>query len=165
MTERGAKERLADYLRTLAGAVIAFWILSALVALFHVRPVYTLAAFGLFYSLQATYYRFRLSVDAGYRIPDCGCAGRAADGSEIVLRSRESALIGVPNSVLGAVLYPALALLTRAGHTGSALLLAFLALAASAYLARVMITRIGALCFICVNVAALNLLLVWQLVR
>jgi uncharacterized membrane protein len=159
------KGLLPEYLKALIGSVIAFWILSALLSLLHARPLYTLAAFGLFYSLQATYYKVRLAADPDFRIPGCGCRGGGADDSEAVLRSGESAILGVPNSVLGAVLYPALVLLAATGHADAALALAILALAASAWLARVMIVRIRGLCLTCINIAALNLLLLWQLLR
>src|SRR5690349_13161835 len=159
-------EELRDLLQMLLGALVAFWVLSWLLGFVPgVRTVYVLAAFGFLFSVQAAYYRRRLSLDPAYTIPRCKCGGRRRDDTEAVLRSRESALLGIPNAVFGIALYAALPVLVHFGHAGIAALAAGLAVVASAYLGYVMVVRIASICPNCVNVAALNLLLLVQLLR
>jgi len=157
---------LREFLKTLLASAIGFWIIVSLLAyFFHATPVYTLIAFGLFFSLQATYHKYKLSVDPAYKIPRCGCGGARNDATETVLRSRESAILKVPNSAIGAALYAALLVLIAAGYASAATLMAVLAVMVSVYLAYVMVARIAALCSNCINIFALNLLIVWQLLR
>jgi uncharacterized membrane protein len=162
----GIPALLPEFLKTLLGTLLAFLIITSLLSyFFHAQPVYTLAAFGLLYSLQATYYKYKLSVDPGYKIPHCKCAGAGKDSTEIVLRSRESAFLRIPNSAFGALLYAALVPLVYTDYVGAAILLAILALLASTYLAYVMVVRIGGLCSNCINVFTVNVLILWQLLR
>jgi uncharacterized membrane protein len=157
---------LPEFLKMLLGSLIGFWIITALLAYIpHARPLYTLPLFGLLFSLQATYYKYRLARDPGYKIPKCRCPGRENDNTEAVLRSRESSILRLPNSVLGVVVYVALLILVHWKHTDAAMWLAVAALLASAYLSYVMVVRIRSLCANCVNVAALNVLMLWHLVR
>jgi uncharacterized membrane protein len=51
------------------------------------------------------------------------------------------------------------------GHIELARSLAILAVLASAYLSYAMVVKIGGLCVNCISVAALNLLILWNLVR
>src|SRR5918994_801160 len=89
---------LPDFLQMLVGTLIAFWILAAVSSYFaDVKPLYTLSVLGLLYSLQVTYYKIRLAADPTFTVPKCRCAGRASDQTEIVLRCRESAVLGIPN--------------------------------------------------------------------
>jgi uncharacterized membrane protein len=154
----------AEFLKLIGGALLGFWLIARLLSLLGVNPVYTLVTFGLVYSLQSTYHKHMLSKDASFEIPRCACAGGSSDESEAVLRSRHSTLWGIPNSVLGALLYCAIPGLMAAGQVGVAGVLAVGALAFSAYLSYVMVFRLGSLCTNCINVAALNALLVLQLV-
>lgn len=157
---------LPDFLKMLMGSLIGFWVIVTLLAYIpHANPLYTLPAFGLLFSLQAAYYKYRLSVDPGYKIPKCRCAGRGDDNTEAVLKSRQSAILRIPNSVLGVAVYIALFLSVYLGHTGTAMSLAIVAVLASGYLSYVMVVKIAGLCVNCVNVAALNLLILWQLLR
>lgn len=55
--------------------------------------------------LHVTYYKIRLSVEPNYTVPKCRCTGRESDKTEVVLRSRESAILGIPNSILATLLY------------------------------------------------------------
>jgi uncharacterized membrane protein len=156
---------LPAFAEMLLGALIVFLILAALLSYFaDVKPLYTLSALGLVYSLQLTYYKIRLSADPTYMLPKCRCPGRASDKTEIVLRSRESAILGTPNSVLSALLYAAVFAFVYSGHEGAAVPLGILAAIGSLYLSYVMIVRLASLCPTCVNVAAVNALIVWQLV-
>lgn len=157
---------LPEYLKLVLGALIAFWVIARLLAFIPgVTPVYALVGFGLFYSLQTTYYKVKLSSDPGYRIPRCRCAGQRYDDTEAVLRSRESALLKIPNAVLGSALYVALAVLIHLNHGNAAIALGAVAVLLSAYLGYVMVVKITSLCPNCVNVAALNVLVLWELVR
>ena len=157
---------LPEFLKMLLGSLIGFWIITALLAYIpHAQPLYTLPLFGLLFSLQATYYKYRLARDPGYKIPKCRCPGRENDNTEAILRSRESSILRLPNSILGVVVYVALLILVHWKHTDAAMWLAVAALLASAYLSYVMVARIRSLCANCVNVAALNVLMLWHLVR
>jgi uncharacterized membrane protein len=156
----------AEYLRVLAGALLCFGIAAELVLhLTDIPPVYVLVGLGLVYSVQITHHRYRLAVDPGHEIRGCACFDTATGDTAAVLRSRESALLGVPNSVVGAVLYAALALAVYLDQSGVAIGLAAVAILGSAYLSYVMIVRLASLCPLCINVAALNVLLVVYLVR
>jgi uncharacterized membrane protein len=157
---------LPEYLKMVTGSVLGFWIIATVLEyLFHAKPLYLLPVFGLIYSMQTIYYKHRLSVDPGYKIPRCRCAGRGSDDTEIVLQSRESAILGIPNSVLGAVYYPVLLLLVSVNHTDTAMGMATGAVLVSLYLSYVMVARIAKLCVNCINLAALNGLILWQFLR
>jgi uncharacterized membrane protein len=58
-----------------------------------------------------------------------------------------------------------LLLLARSGQLGTAVWVAAAALAVSMWLAFVMVSRIRALCSLCISTCAVNILLVWYLVR
>ncbi len=157
---------LPEFIKTLCGAVIGFWIVTALLThFFHAKPLYALSTLGLLYSLQSAFHSYKLAADPSYTIPKCGCAGAGKDASELVLRSKQSAILRVPNSVLGATLYLIMLMLVYQGHHGAATLTAVLAVLASAYLAYVMVAKLAALCSNCINVAALNLLILWEVLR
>ena len=162
----GVPALLPDYAKALLGSALGFWIIAWVLShALHAKPLYTLLTFGFFYSAQAAYYTYRLSVDPTFRIPRCGCAGAGRDDSEVVLRSRQSTMWRIPNAALGVVTYSVLAVLAFQGHLAVATVVAALAVAASAYLGYVMVVRLSALCSTCVNIAAVNLMLLWQLVR
>jgi len=155
---------LHEFLQTFGGALLGFFIVAELLAYFaDVKPLYTLSALGTLYSMQATYYKYKLSVDPAYIVPKCKCAGLGNDKTDVVLRSSESAIFGVPNSVLATLLYPTLFVLVYSGHEQAALPIGLLGVVGSAYLSYVMVVRLASLCSICVNVAALNVLILWQL--
>ncbi len=157
---------LPEFLKVATASLIGLWIIAELLA--HIsgpRPLYTLTVLGLVYSLQVTYYRYRLSADSGYRIPKCNCAGGGNGDTETVLRSRHGAVLRIPNSVLGAALYSALFVFVYVNDRDAALLLAILAVLGSLYLSYAMVVKITSLCATCINVAALNVLILLQLVR
>jgi uncharacterized membrane protein len=116
------------------------------------------------YSLQSTYYKYRLSTDPEFAIPSCRCASKRLEGTETVLRSRQSAILGVPNSLVAVAVYSAIALAAVIGDGRIALALAIVAVLASSYLSYVMLAKIRSLCSLCINIAALNVLILWQLV-
>ncbi|MEO8564124.1 MAG: vitamin K epoxide reductase family protein [bacterium] len=156
---------LPEYAKVLLGSALGLWIITWMLShVAHAAPLYTLTAFGFFYSAQASYYTYRLSVDPAFRIPRCGCAGATKDDSEVVLRSGGSGVLKVPSAALGAVLYAALAVLAHQGDLRAATGVAMLAVSVSAYLGYLMVVRISALCSTCINVASVNLLILWQLV-
>ena len=155
-------DTLQEFLKMLAGSLLGFWLISKLLAYaLHIRPLYMFGALGLIYSLQATYYKYRLAANPDYKIPRCRCAGRRNDDAELVLRSQESALLQIPNSLLGAIFYVTLMVVLYFGQPGSALLLATAAIAVSGYLSYVMVIRIRGLCVNCINVVALNVLILF----
>lgn len=155
-----------EFLKLATAALIGYWIVTELLAYVGgPRPLYTLTALALVYSLQATYYKYRLSVDPGFRIPNCNCAGSRKDDTETVLRSSQSAILRIPNSVLGSLLYSALLVLVYLNERDAAMQLAIVALLASLYLSYVMVVKIASLCATCISVAALNVLILLQLLR
>jgi uncharacterized membrane protein len=157
---------LPEFIKMMIGSLLAFWIIGKLLEyIFHARPLYTFAVFGFIYSVQATYYKYRLAVDPGYKIPKCRCAGLRDDNTEEVLKSRESAILKVPNSMLGAVFYSTLLVLVYLKHTDAVRLVASVALVVSAYLSYAMVVKIRALCVNCISVGALNVLILLQALR
>jgi uncharacterized membrane protein len=155
---------LREFLKTLLGSVLGFWIISGLLAyVFGATPLYSFVAFGFVFSLQATYYKYRLFLDPEYKIPKCGCASAGKDATEVVLQSRESAILKIPNSALGCLLYAGLAVLIYAEYSRAAMLITALAVIVNSYLGYVMIVRLAGLCSICINIFALNMLILWQL--
>jgi len=153
-----------EFLRMWLGSLAAFWIVAKLLDyLPHVKSEIVLLLFGLFFSMQATYYKYKLSRDPNYKIPKCGaCSGRKDDNTETVLRSGASALLGIPNPWLGVGFYVALLVITFMRYPAAAIYLAGAGIVASAWLSYVMVAKIKALCALCVNTAALNLLIFLQ---
>jgi uncharacterized membrane protein len=157
---------LPDYLSMLLASVLGFGIVAELLRRFaHVDPLYLLPAIGLVYSAQTAYYKAMLTGDPAFSIPKCRCAGAANDKTEVVLRSKESAILGIPNFMLGIVLYATLVAMVSLHHYTAAEVLAVVGVLASAYLGYVMVVRITSLCSTCVSIAALNVLILVQILR
>jgi uncharacterized membrane protein len=156
---------VAEYLKQLGASVVGFWVLTALLASISPADVlYTLPALGLLFSAQATIYKVKLAKDPAFKIPSCGCGGNRTDDTAAVLRSRQSMILGVPNSVFAILLYVALIAAIAGGRAETASVLAVAAVVTSAYLGYVMVFRLASLCVLCVNVAALNVLILAYLV-
>ena len=167
---RNAARRLPpafrDFARMLAAAVVGFGILSELLAwLTPIEPLPALAALALLFSAQATSYAVKLARDPDYEVPGCGCGTSVNDDSTAVLRSPQSRILGVPVSAYGALLYTALVAAVFADLRAATVVLALAAALASLYLGYVMVARLASVCTLCVNVAALNVLILLQLVR
>ena len=156
-------ELLPEFLKVLLGSMIGFWLIAAALSLFGAQPLYTYAAMGIMFSLQAAHYRRQLARDPDFRVRRCNCAGARRDSTEDVLKSSASTILGMPNSTLAVMLYGGLLALLQAGYAGAALSASILALLVSSYLAWVMITRVRGLCSTCINITALNCLILWQL--
>ncbi len=154
-----------EFLKMWLGALAAFWIISGTLSyLPHVNAEIVLLLFGVLFSIQATYYKYRLSRDPNYKIPKCGkCSGRGNDKTEAVLRSRNSALLRIPNSWLGIGFYLALLVMAFMKDPGAAIYLAGAGVLASGFLSYVMIAKDKALCALCINTAAVNLLIFLQI--
>lgn len=151
---------LREFLEMMIGSVLGFLIIGKLLEYaLHINPLYTFLVFGLLYSIQATYYKYRLSVDPNYKIPKCRCASRRNDNMETVLRSRESAILGIPNSVLATVFYSTVLIVSYFRQIDIAILAAIVAFCGSVYLSYVMVGKIGSLCENCINISALNILI------
>ena len=154
---------LPEFLKMLLGAVIGFAIVAELLRRFAgVDPLYLLPAVGLLYSLQTAYYKVRLAVDPDFKIPKCRCSVAANDRTELVLRSNQSAILGIPYAVLGVGLYATLLVLVALHQRAAAEALAVAGGLGSVYLGYVMVARIAGLCPICVSIAALNVLILAQ---
>ncbi len=156
---------LPDYLKMFAGSALGFWIIAWFIALAGVPSTWTYLAFGLMYAGQATWYGHKLAEDPTFTIPKCGCAAGAKDDAETVLNSKSSRLLGVPNAVWALLLYAGIAAFLIGNQPLEARIAAAVAVIASAALAVVMTVRLRALCTTCVNMAAINVLLLWQLMR
>lgn len=155
---------LPEFLKAVLGATLGFWLLAvALAYFFEARPLYTYAVLAIVFSLQATYYKRQLTRNPDFRVRRCHCPGARKDSTEHVLKSGASTIFGIPNSALAAALYGVLLVLLYGGYAGAALLVSALAVLVSGYLAYVMIARVKGLCSTCVNIAALNCLILWQL--
>jgi len=153
-----------EFLETLLGSLIGFLVIAELLAhLAHVNAIYTVSVFGLFYSLQSTYYKYKITVDPEFKIPSCRCARPTVDGTEGVLQSRYSAILGVPSSAFAAAFFSAVLILTAIADSRRALPLAIVAVVASIYLSYVMLVKIRSLCATCINIATLSALILWLL--
>jgi len=153
-----------ELLGALLGSLVGFLVIAELLA--HaagVSQIYTFSAFGLVYSLQSTYYKYRLTVDPGFTIPSCRCARGGADGTAGVLKSRYSATLGIPNSVYAAAFFVAVPVLAGVAGSRAGLPLAVAAVAASICLSYIMLAKIRSLCATCISMAALSALILWQL--
>ena len=159
-------ELLPDYCRMLFGSTIGLAIGAWLLQRFaHLDPRYVLPSIGFVYSAQAASYKLKLARGPDFKVPNCGCAGGANDRTEAVLLSRHSTILGIPNVAVGIALYAAVVVLVHQHHVRYAATLAIVGLLGSAYPGYVMIVKIGGLCSTCVNIAAVNVLLVVHLVR
>jgi uncharacterized membrane protein len=153
-----------EFLGALLAALVGFVVIAELLAhVAGVSEIYTFSAFGLVYSLQSTYYKYKLTADPGFKIPSCRCARRNADGTEGVLRSSYSTTLGIPNSVYAVAFFVAVPTLAAVAGSRAALPLAVVAIAASSYLSYIMLAKVRSLCTTCVSIAALSALILWQL--
>ena len=163
---RRLPQPLREYLRMLAAAAVGFGVIAALLAwLTPVEPLHSLPALALLFSAQATSYAVRLARDPDFEVPGCGCGTSVNDDSTTVLRSPQSRALGIPISAYGVLLYAGLLTAVVADVPAVAVALALAAGLASLSLGFVMVARLASVCTLCVNVAALNLLILLQLVR
>lgn len=163
---RRLPQALRDFVRMLAAAAVGFGILAELLAwLTPLEPLPALAALALLFSVQATSYAVKLARDPDYEVPGCGCGTSVNDDSTAVLRSTHSRVFGIPISAYGVLLYTGLLAAVLADLPVATVVLALTAGIASLYLGYVMVARLASVCTLCVNVAALNLLILVQLLR
>jgi uncharacterized membrane protein len=150
-----------DLARMMSGALLAFWLIGYLLSVVAgVEPLFVYLLLALIYSAQSTYYKYRLAANPDYKIPKCGCAKtpRSVD-AERVLKSTEGQLLSrFPNSLLAAVFYSVMLTLACGGQLFAVGSLVLSACLFSAYLGHVMVARIGSLCTNCINIGALNVL-------
>jgi uncharacterized membrane protein len=155
-----------DFARMSLGALIAFWLAGFVLSwAFAIEPLFVYLLFGLFYSAQSAYYRYRLGVDPNFRIPSCGCAKtpRTVDTEKVLKSTQGELLPWVSNALLATMLYAMLLALAWDRQLLAAGTLAAAACLFGAYLGYVMVFKIGSLCVNCINIAALNLLVVARL--
>ena len=153
-----------EFVKVLLGSMLGFWLIAAALSYFvPAQKLYTYVLLAIVFSLQATYYKRQLGKNPDFKIRRCNCGGARKDSSENVLTSGASTILGIPNSVLAVALYSVLLVLFYAGLAREALLLSAAAVLVSGYLAYVMIARVKGLCSTCINIAALNCLILWQL--
>jgi len=156
-----------DFAGMMLGALLAFWLAARLLSwAFGVDPLLVYLPLGLLFSAQSAYYKYRLTVDPNYKIPRCGCAKtpRSVD-AEKVLASKEGELLPwIPNALIAVLIYALLLTLAWGGHLPAVGALAAAACLFGAYLAYAMLFRIGSLCSNCINIAALNVLVLARIV-
>ena len=163
---RRVPQALRDYVQLLAAAAVGFGALTALLAwLTPVDPLLALAALALLFSAQATSHAVKLARDPDYEVPGCGCGASVNDDSTAVLRSPQSRIRGIPISAFAVLVYTGLVVAVVADLGAATVVLAVAAGLASVYLGYVMVARLASVCTLCLNVAALNLLILLQLVR
>lgn len=156
---------LGELLTMTVASLIGYWLLAYGLSFAGVASLYTLVGFAALYAAQATYYKVRLAVDPGFRIPSCNCSRARFDDSASVLGSPYSSIAGVPTSVLALPAYAGILVVWRLGHDAAAIGLAAALVLAGIVLGYVMVARIASLCTTCVNIAALNVLILLELVR
>jgi uncharacterized membrane protein len=150
----------AEFATAMGAALLGAFVLSLLLgSVAGIAPMFTLVALGLMYSAQATYHQYRLHIDPDYKVPRCRCAGGRRDDTETVLRDRASSFAGIPNSALSILGYLAVLGLMITHHPAAVLPLAVGVALLSGYLSYVMVFRIRALCNTCINLCALNFLI------
>ena len=154
-----------EFGRAITAALIGCWIISLLLhATVGLDPLFTLAALGLVYSGQASYHKYRLATDPGYKVPRCRCANRLHDRTETVLQSGASSLAGIPNSLLATLVYAAAIGLWASGHRAAIAPIAGVSALVGLYLSYVMVFRIRGLCSTCISLCALNILILLEVV-
>jgi uncharacterized membrane protein len=155
-----------DFARMIVGALLAFWLIAYLLsAAAGVEPLSVYLLLALVFSAQSTYYKYRLAANPDYKIPKCRCAKTPPSvDAEKVLKSTQGELLSrVPNALLAAIFYALMLALAYGGHLFAVGSLALAACLFSAYLGYVMVSRIGSLCANCVNIGALNVLILCRL--
>lgn len=161
---RRASDLLLEFLKLLVASILGLGIIAELIGYFSgVNPLYILAGFGLFYSLQATYYKYRLARDPNYKVPRCQCADHRYDDTEAVLRSDKGVFRRIPTSATGILLYAAILVLVYFHGVMAAFLLAALGVSVSVYLGYQMLVGTSRLCGLCINIMALNLLVLGRM--
>jgi uncharacterized membrane protein len=149
-----------DFAKITSGALLAFWLIGYLLSAAGIEPLLVYLLLAFFYSVQSTYYKYRLAADPDYKLPKCQCAETPHSvDTEKVLKSTEGELLSwVPNSLLAAIFYAAVLTLACDHQLFAVGSLALAACLFSAYLGYVMVYRIGGLCANCINIGALNVL-------
>jgi uncharacterized membrane protein len=126
-----------------------------------VNTIYIFAGLGVLYSAQATLYKYRMYADPEYVPPKCKCGNKPTINVKAVLQSEDSSLfLGIPNSIFGIGFYPLIAYLTYIGYTSPVIALLVIACTLSLYLGYKMVYTVGSLCTLCVNIYAINILLI-----
>jgi len=126
-----------------------------------INTIHVYVGLGILYSLQATFYKYKMLKDPEYVPPKCKCGNKPTINTKTVLESDESSLFfGIPNSIFGIGLYPLIGYLTYLQFESAVIGMLVIAATISFYLAYKMIYDIGSLCSLCINVYAVNVLLV-----
>ena len=116
--------------------------------------IYPIAALGFVLSLYGLYIERtaregkRFACDIGKNV-SCTKA----------FTSKEGHLVGIPNSILGIVFYPLVAVLELLSRTDLIYPFAFLAAAGSVYLAYISLIRHRNICLVCTAIYAINVVL------
>jgi uncharacterized membrane protein len=147
---------LIDLLKEFSGAMFIFFLFSRLSLYFNLSPLHLYSFLGVFYSMQATVYKYRMNKDPNYKIPKCKCATRPSLDTQKVLGSKESIMMfNIPNSIFG-TLYYLLILLLNVLNSFLLFPIALLGFLSNFYFGYVMVFNIKSLCSICINIYAIN---------
>jgi uncharacterized membrane protein len=121
---------------------------------------YMFAGLGIIYSIQATVYKYRMMKDPNYVPPKCKCGNKPTVNMKNVLNSKESSLFfGIPNSIFGVGFYALTTYLYWIHRDDIVTALLVVSCNFSLYLGWIMVHRIGSLCALCINIYAINILM------
>ena len=132
---------------------------------FGLPAIYSYCAVGAYCAIQATYFKWRMSVDPSYK-PDCNCAsddsGQLLNGVLTVLEHKKGTLLfNVPNSVFG-ILYYLFMIVLFAVNISYGIefisLLNIISVVGSTYLWFVMVTEVKSICILCTTIHVVNFL-------
>ena len=113
-----------------------------------------LSFIGFCVSLYAYFIGQNLKKDPSYK-PACNISDTISCTKPI--EGPYGTLLGFSNSILGLIYYPLMVLLVLFGNNASLLLLATGSLMLTLYLAYVLLSKIKALCLICLTIYAVNI--------
>jgi hypothetical protein len=154
-------EIAAEYVKAMLAAMAAFWLIDrGLHSAFGVDAIMCYALFGVVYTLQSSYYSYRLRRDPNFKIPRCACAKHSRhENSEQVLTTATGLIRSMPVSLPAALFY-VLLLTPWTRHYPTALpIVAVTACLVTLRLGYLMVFRIRSLCSNCISVGALNWLI------
>ncbi len=150
-----------EYVKATLAAVAAFWlIVRGLHWAFGVDAIVCYALFGMIYTLQSSYYSYRLLRDPNFRIPRCACAKRSLhENSEQVLTTTTGLIRWMPVTLPAALFYGLLLTPWTRHYPTTLPVVAATVCLLTLRLGYLMVFRIRSLCSNCISLGALNWLI------
>jgi uncharacterized membrane protein len=155
---------VTDFLKEITGALFIIYFFFGYSAYYlNVNPLHMYSIMGIFYSMQATVYKYRMNKDPNYKIPKCKCASRPTIDTQKVLSSDESIMMfNIPNSIFGTLFYVVALGLNYMQYSQLLTYWLVLGFLSNFYFAYIMVFNIKNLCSICINIYAINTLLLYS---